>query len=343
MHRRAAAVTVRFLALASCLTLLPAARADEAENLGDPPGSPAAVAQARERFTRGLRLYGEGRLEASLAEFEKAVKLAPSYRLQYNIGRVQGELGNLVAAMNAFQRYLAEGGARISRERRAQVQREVTDLERRVARVNVRTNVPGAVIAIDEIRAGLAPLSGAVRVNPGVRRISALKAGYLPSTVTVTAASGEQIDVALELLPHHQPGLSGVPPPPRRSALQAVAAQHASGPRLKTWLSLLATGTLAATAGGFALLTYRAHQDFERKLEEIPDSRVAVEGAGRRIATFAGTTGALAVAALVAGGLAIHYGLTEGRPGPPAHPPVSQGLQLSLGAQPGTLLATGRF
>ena len=75
--------------------------------LADPGDSPAAVAEAREQFTRGLRLYREGSLEASLAELEKAVELAPSYRLQYNIGQVQFELGNYVAAMHAFRRYLA--------------------------------------------------------------------------------------------------------------------------------------------------------------------------------------------------------------------------------------------
>jgi hypothetical protein len=161
--------------------------------------------------------------------------------------------------------------------------------------------------------------------------------------VTVTAASGEQVEVTLELPAHHDPGLSGVPPPLPAPELQSAADPSRSSPHLKTWLSVLAAGTLAATAGGFALLTHRAQQDFERRLEEIPGGRGSAEGTSRRITTFAATTGAFAVGALVAGGVAIHYGLSEGRSGPGADPPAPPGLQLSFGAGPGALLATGRF
>ena len=106
---------------------------------------------------------------------------------------------------------------------------------------------------------------------------------------------------------------------------------------------MLATGVLAAAAGGFAILTHRAHGELERKLERNPDSRVALEDAGLRIATFAAITGALGVGTLVAGGVAVHYGLSEGLPAPSARPPARRGLQLSFGAKPGALLATGRF
>jgi tetratricopeptide (TPR) repeat protein len=343
MHREPAAIALGLLALASSSTLLRPARADDTKMLDGPADSPAAVAEAREHFTRGLRLYREGRLEASLAELEKAVDLAPSYRLHYNIGRVQSELGNYVAAMHAFRRYLAQGGDRIPSDRRVQVRREVADLEGRVARVNVKTNVEGAVIAVDEIRAGFAPLSSAVWVNPGIRRISALKAGYLPSTVTVTAASGDQIDVALELPANPGPGRAVAPPAPRQPDLQAAVAPSPSRSHLKTWLSVLVTGALAAGASGFAVLTHQARQDLEQKLVTIPDTRVAVEDAGLRIVTFAAITGALAVGTLVAGGVAFHYGLSDTRTGSQPPPPPRPGLQLSFDAQPGRLLATGRF
>ena len=46
---------------------------------------------------------------------------------------------------------------------------------------------------------------------------------------------------------------------------------------------------------------------------------------------------------LVAGGVAFHYGLSEQRTGPQPPPPPTRGLQLSFGAEPGRLLATGRF
>jgi tetratricopeptide (TPR) repeat protein len=297
----------------------------------------SAVAEARERFARGVQLYREGSLEAALAEFEKAAQIAPSYRLQYNIAQVQYELHNYVAAMRAYRRYLAYGGDQIPAARRAKVQSDIAELEGRVAQLTVKTNVPGAVVAIDEIRAGVAPLTRPLWVNPGLRRVSALKPGYLPATVTVTAAGGEQIDLNLELPPLVSPGTA------RQLGVQATADEPAR-PRVKTWLSLLTTGALAATTGGFALLTRDAKRDFEVQLDQIPNTRASIENARLRMVTFAAVTDALAVGTLIAGGVAIYMALTEGRP-PNPEPTVSRRttLQLSLGATPGGLLATGRF
>ncbi len=304
----------------SLLLLAPLARAEGARI----PADAAAVTEARERFTRGVQLYREGSLEASLAEFEKASQLAPSYRLQYNIAQVQFELRNYVAAMRAFRRYLAYGGDQIPAERRVKVQGEITELEGRVAQLTVTTNVPGATIAVDEIRAGTAPMTRPVWINPGVRRVSALKPGHLPATVTVTAAGGERLEVALELPEMSNPVVT-LPAPVARTRAEVTPAR----PRLKTWLGLLTTGALAVTAGSFALLTREAHRDFEQELAQIPTTRPAIEQARRRMVTFAGVADALTVGTVIAGGVALYLGLTENRPPrrEPAFALTSDGVQ----------------
>jgi hypothetical protein len=321
-------MSTKIVALALSLILFqPWARAEEARV----PDDTGAVTEARERFSRGVRLYREGSLEASLAEFEKAAQLAPSYRLQYNIAQVQFELHNYVAAMRAFRRYLAYGGEQIPADRRARVQREIMELEGRVAQLTVKTNVPGAVIAIDEIRAGTAPLTRPLWINPGVRRVSALKAGYLPATVTVTAAGGEQVNVTLEL-PEMANPVVDLPAPvvTTRSALAPTRPRH------KTWLSVLATGALAAAAGGFALATREAHKDFEQELGRVPNTRPSIEEARLRMVSFAAVTDALAVGTVIAGAIAVYVGLTEGRP--PSREP-----SFAINPTPGGLQAAGRF
>jgi tetratricopeptide (TPR) repeat protein len=306
-----------------------------------PQEDPAAVAEARERFAKGVQLYREGSLEASLAEFEKAAQLAPSYRLQYNIAQVQYELHNYVGAMRAYRRYLAYGGEQITSERRAKVQNELSQLEARVAQLTIKTNVPGATVAIDEVRSGTAPLPRPVLVNPGLRRISAMKTGYQVATVTVNAAGGEQIDVALELPPITPPSVAGpaatlrfmadTPPPPR--------------PRIKTWLSVLTTGVLAAGAGSFALLTREAHTNFERQLARIPNTKDSIESARKRMVTYAAVTDGLAVSSLVAGAVALYVGLTEGNTPPTREraAPPRRGPQVTLGATSSGVQAVGRF
>ena len=198
-----------FLPVATVLLAAPASAQEKKVQ-----ASSASVEEARERFGKGVELYREGSLEAALAEFEKAAQLAPSYRLHYNIAQVQYELHNYVGAMRAYRRYLSQGGEQVTGDRRAKVEAEIAELEGRVAHLAVNTNVPGAVIAVDEVRVGMAPLNGAVLINPGVRRVSALKPGHLPATVTVTAAGGERIDVALDLAAVTSPDSGRVVLPP---------------------------------------------------------------------------------------------------------------------------------
>jgi tetratricopeptide (TPR) repeat protein len=305
--------------------------------------SSASVEEARERFGKGVQLYREGSLEAALAEFEKAAQLAPSYRLHYNIAQVQYELHNYVGAMRAFRRYLAQGGEQITGDRRAKVEAEIAELEGRVAHLAVNTNVPGAVIAVDEVRVGMAPLNGAVLINPGVRRVSALKPGHLPATVTVTAAGGERIDVALELAPTTSPDSGRVVLPLSAVPDLAVATPAPPPPRIKTWLSILTTATLAAGAGGFALLARKAEGEFEAELNRVPNTRSTIEDARSRMVNYAALTDALTVGSLVAGGVALYLGLSEGRPASKEVGARPRRPGISLSPTPGGLQAIGRF
>jgi hypothetical protein len=336
MPRRSAALVFVVVFVALALPQAPPARAADDEVV---PDNPAALTRARARFDMGLQLYGQGSLEESLAEFEMAQKLAPSFRLQYNIGQVQFELGNFVAALRAFQQYLVQGGERIPTDRQAQVQHEITTLDRLVAKANVRTNVPGAVIAVDEIRVGQAPLSDPVPVNPGVRRISALKAGYLPSTVTVTVARGERIDVALDLSVNTGPASAAQGSVRRLPDLRSAVEPTRTRPRIKTWLSVVTTGALAATTVGFGLFTREAHQSLQRKLDGAPKNRQPAHDGGLRMITLAAVTGGLAVGTLVAGGMAVYFAQHEGRLAPRSPP----ALELSFSPAPGGMIATGRF
>jgi tetratricopeptide (TPR) repeat protein len=71
------------LALAALLSCAVTARADA-------PLEPD-TSEARMRFTRGVKLYHEGSYDAALAEFTKAYRLAPNYRVLYNLAQVQAE------------------------------------------------------------------------------------------------------------------------------------------------------------------------------------------------------------------------------------------------------------
>ena len=206
--------------------------------------------EARERFGRGVQLFHEGSLEAALAEFQKAHQLAPNYRLHYNIAQVQYELHNFVEALRSFWKYLAQGGNEIPADRRQQVEGEIRKLEKRVGYVTITTNVSGAQISVDGVPMGISPFTAPVLVNPGSRRVSANKAGYLPAVNTVTAAGGEKLSLTLNLME----GSVGAGAAGRAAlAVRRRARQRLVGRRTRTWISLAATSALVVSAVGVCL------------------------------------------------------------------------------------------
>jgi hypothetical protein len=122
----------------------------------------------------------------------------------------------------------------------------------------------------------------------------------------------------------------------------AVATPAPPPPRIKTWLTILTTATLAAGAGGFALLTRKAQGDFEGELNRVPNTRSTIEDARSRMVTFAAVTDALTVGSLVAGGVALYLGLSEGRTSREVAARARR-PGISLAPTPRGLQAIGRF
>src|SRR6185503_7960525 len=81
-----------------------------------------AKAKARAHFDRGVVLASEGKLEAAIAEFEDAYEASPHYSVLFNLGQAQAARGHSVEALDAFRRYVADGGSAVSAARRELVQ-----------------------------------------------------------------------------------------------------------------------------------------------------------------------------------------------------------------------------
>lgn len=268
----------------------------------------AQVEEARERFNRGVQLYNESSLEAALAEFQKANQLSPSYRLHFNIAQVQYELHDYVEALRSFWKYLAQGGSDVPPQRRAEVEGEIKKLEKRVGYLSIKTSVTGAQISVDGVPMGISPFSAPVLVNPGSRRVSANKAGFIPGNNVVTVAGGERLEVTLQLPP--AAGLMDGPslrarPSPFGSTFSAASA------RPKTWGSLALTGALGISATVFAFVAQSSENEFEHELTRIPNTRESIEASRDRMTRFAAVTDVLLAATAVAAGVTIFFALTE--------------------------------
>jgi hypothetical protein len=181
-------------ALGCCLLAL-ALAAPRPAQAGGPTASDKE--QAISRFKRGLDLYREGDLRAALSEFRRAYTLAPTYRVQFNIGQVCVELRDHACALTAFEAYLKQGGEEIPPARRAAIAADVARLSSRVARLAIDVPTRGAVITVDDEAVGTAPLRSPVLVSAGRRKVTAQVPGAPPITRVVDVAGAETVRVAL--------------------------------------------------------------------------------------------------------------------------------------------------
>jgi tetratricopeptide (TPR) repeat protein len=169
---------------------------------GEPASTEASEAKTREaseRFDRALSFVAEGNLSAALIEFRAAYDLVPSYKVLYNIGQVHFQLRDYARALEAFERYLEDGGADVPGPRRAEVAEHIATLRARVSQVTILVNV-AAQIAIDDEVVGTSPLSKPVLLGAGRHKISAVKEGYAPLTRDVDVAGARDERIALDLV-----------------------------------------------------------------------------------------------------------------------------------------------
>jgi hypothetical protein len=281
------------------------------------PEAGDVVERARVHYERGLQLFNEENYDAALFEFERAYELAPSYKILYNMGRIQRQQNNYAAAIRSYARYLREGGAGVPADRRAEVEAEIGVLKPRVAAVKVTVNVDGADVYADDIPVcsatiesscvGKSPLQAPIIVNGGRHKITATKPGYAPATALVSVVGSDAIDVKLDL---------------------AIYAQPAAPPRRVPWGGWIATGVLAAGAGAFGYLALSQSSKLESDLTQPNADPDALDSRSSRTKTFGLVADGLAISAVVVGAISLYYTIKWGKEQPSdSRPKAAAGLK----------------
>jgi hypothetical protein len=302
--------------LAALLAAAPAVAQTKPAPAGD-------LDEARQRFQRGVELYKEGSFDAALAEFNKAYELAPNYRVLFNLAQVQTERHDYVTALKDFEKYLEQGGAEITAERREQVNKEITALKGRVAEVTISADVEGAELLVDGVSVGTLPLSEPVRVSAGVRQIQVKKAGYETSTRTETIAGGENphFDFKLEAIPSSPAATTVATTPPVFSQTNDGGAAEGHSSNAPFWITLASTTLLTGGAITFGVLTHSADQRLDHQLATFPASQSSVDDARSTLKRDALVTDIRAGAAVVSGGLCVYFAIkgSHGKSSETAH------------------------
>jgi hypothetical protein len=269
------------------------------------PPTPAAVEEAHRRFQRGLKFTTDGDFRSALVEFEEAYRVAPNWRVYYNVGQTYESLQDFAGAMKAFRTYLDQGGKDVPKARRALLEDELKQLEGHVARLAIESAEPDVVLVAQgdrRIELGTTPLREAALLNSGEWEVTAKKDGFEPHVEHVTLAGGDRKTLVLTLKPVALPSPVVVVEVPKPVAPPAPPPQRSMTP---VWMGVGVTGALAIGAGVTGALYLGAKSDYNTKLSTFGVTPGAVSQASSHAQTLAlasdlQTGGAIAAAVVTA-------------------------------------------
>lgn len=284
------------------LAQLAAAGPASAQSAGDRPDS--SEAQAHEHFSLGVKLYADGDFGPALAQFQRAYTLKPHVKVLYNIAQCYFELRDYVQARAALERYLAEDGApALDVERRARLEADLADLGRRVAQLDVVSNVPGAVVYVDGRRVGTTPLSSAIEVSEGSRSLSveSQQQGTKQRSILLVGGERQTVTVDFEDI-HPAPSESSGPHARRAPAFPPPAPASHLGAGF--WLASVGAVALGSGAGVTGYLALQAQNERHADLGRLGVSAAELNADGTRIRTLAVASDSLLGGAILCAGIA---------------------------------------
>jgi tetratricopeptide (TPR) repeat protein len=272
-------------------------------------GDPNARDEAARHFETARVLYAKGDYERAAIELERAHALVPDPRVLYKLGKLWLHLQRHAQARRAFEKYLEDSGAELSPDSRRQVEADLEQLREKTAELEVSVNVSGCEVFVDDVPFGHSPLSAALVLDAGERRLSLRKDGYVTHETRLTLAGNavHRLDAILEPAPPEP-----TPVPPARSERPRPAAPS---PRVQpsttatptlTWVAWSVTGALAAGAATAGVLGLVAASELDELKDDPNASRDALERQAGRAEFRLITADILAGATLLAAGSALY-------------------------------------
>lgn len=156
-------------------------------------------ARARQHYERAKELVNAESFEEAAEEFRKAYEIAPHFEVLYNLGQAYVALGRPVEAVEALSRYLAEGGERIAKPRRADVEQEIERQRGNIGELMLELEPATATVAIDGVSLAEQEPGKPKLLASGRHVVSATAAGYRPVVLPVQVVKAERRTVALRL------------------------------------------------------------------------------------------------------------------------------------------------
>jgi hypothetical protein len=141
---------------------------------GAPPPAPLSASlagEAKAAYDSGKDLFEIGDFSGAYLKFEHAFELSNDPRLLWNMAACQKELHHYGRAVPLVERYLKEGGARLTPEARDNATTTLPALRALTSAATVTGAPSGAQIFVDDELVGSAPLAGPLSLDIGMHKV----------------------------------------------------------------------------------------------------------------------------------------------------------------------------
>jgi hypothetical protein len=308
--------------------------------------------KAREYFKAGVSYLKDpdgARYEEAYQAFKAAYAESPSWKILGNLGIAAMKLERDKEAIDAFERYLKEGGTELDEAERAQFQRDLETLRSSVVKVTITATPANASLVDEHLKSSgtitnryeLADGKVELGLRPGRHRITARLAGYADAKWEVDLITGGTAEHAFQLqaesseTPANDPkvgtGDPGVDTGPKKMERPIPGV---------VWVGVAATGVLLAGAAVTGIIASGKRSDYDDKNDgSDPAGAEDLRNDGKQLNLI---TDVLLGGAVVAG--AVTAVLFFNRPEVPAEK-ESAGLRFGAGASPtgGGMWVMGAF
>jgi hypothetical protein len=164
------------------------------------PLAQALTGSAKADYDSGKLLAADGDFAGALIKFNSAYEQSKDPRLLWNVAFCEKNLRHYSKVIGTLNRYLAEGAGYLSDRDRKDAQDLVQTLQPFTTNATIKVSEDGAQILVDDVPAGVSPLSGPVVLDIGERHLRVTKEGFKPfeKSLPVGGSAAVSVDVKLE-------------------------------------------------------------------------------------------------------------------------------------------------
>lgn len=189
-----AAMSVPLLAPGTSLAQTPASTKAPPRPLAD-----SLTGLAKAEYEAGRVLYADKDYPNAIVKFQRAYELSSDPRLLWNVAVCEKNLRRYSRMLATIQRYQREAAELLTAEEREQAAEIIKTVEAFVSELDLRVQLEGADVFIDDEHVGTTPLAEPLVVDVGTRRIRVAKPGFKEATLTREISGGGTVVLQVDL------------------------------------------------------------------------------------------------------------------------------------------------